>query len=55
MEYILIGIIGTFIWIGYEMYNAPLYDEKTKTFIKKTKKSGSYRDLEKLGRGRSKH
>ena len=36
--YILIGLVGTWIWLGYEMINAPMYDEETKTFYKKKKK-----------------
>lgn len=27
MEYILIGIIGTFIWLSYEIWRAPLMQE----------------------------
>ena len=65
-QYIGIGILGTFIWIGFEMWRAPHMDEQTgkilkpvkklsDLFKKKKKSSGSYKDLEKLGRGRSKH
>jgi hypothetical protein len=47
MEYILFGIISTFIWIGFEMWRAPMMDEngriikegnKLKDLFKKTKK-----------------
>jgi hypothetical protein len=27
MEYILIGVIGTFLWIAFEMWKAPLLRE----------------------------
>ena len=40
-------------WVVFEFIRAPHMDEKG-NIIKKTK-SGSYSDLEKLGRGRSKH
>ena len=64
----IIGIIIliTFIWLCFEFWRAPMVDEYTgKTlrpakklsdlFKKKKKSSGSYADLEKLGRGRSKY
>jgi hypothetical protein len=38
MLYIVIGLIGTWIWIAYEIKNAPYYDEDTDTFYKKRKK-----------------
>lgn len=38
MLYILIGFVGTWIWIAYETKNAPYYDEDTNTFHKKRKK-----------------
>ncbi len=38
MLYIAIGLIGTWIWITYEVKRAPYYDEDTKTFHKKPKK-----------------
>lgn len=38
MLYIAIGLIGTWIWIAYEIKNAPYYDEDTDTFHKKPKK-----------------
>jgi hypothetical protein len=47
MEYILFGIISTFIWIGIEMWRAPMMSEngriikegnKLKDLFKKTKK-----------------
>jgi hypothetical protein len=27
MEYIIFGIISTFIWMGYEAYTAPMMDD----------------------------
>ena len=42
------------LWVIYEFWRAPLMNESGQ-IIKKQKKSGSYSDLEKLGRGRSKH
>lgn len=36
MEYILIGIIGTTIWLSYEMYRAPEMDDSGK-IVKKGK------------------
>ena len=41
-------------WVMLEFWRAPLMDEKG-NIINKTKKSGSYSELEKLRRGRSKH
>ena len=35
MIYILIGIAGAWIWITYEMKNAPIYDETTGKFYTK--------------------
>ena len=35
MLYIIIGLVGTWIWIAYEIKNAPYYDEDTDTFYKK--------------------
>jgi hypothetical protein len=49
------GIYGiVLMWVIYEFWRAPLLDGKG-NIINKTKKSGSYSELEKLGRGRSKH
>lgn len=49
------GIYGVvLLWVIYEFWRAPLMNESGQ-IIKKQKKSGSYSDLEKLGRGRSKH
>ena len=42
MEYILIGIVGTFIWIGFEYWRAPMMDEQTGKIIKKGK---TFKDL----------
>jgi hypothetical protein len=41
-------------WVVFEFWKAPLTDGKG-NIINKTKKSDSYDELEKLGRGRSKH
>jgi hypothetical protein len=41
-------------WVVFEFFRAPLMDEKG-NIIKNKKTSGSYDELEKLGRGRSKH
>jgi hypothetical protein len=41
MEYILIGVIGTFLWIAFEMWKAPLLRENpdgSYTTIRKEKK-----------------
>ena len=38
MLYIAIGLIGTGLWIAYEIYTAPWYDEDTDTFYYKKKK-----------------
>ncbi len=65
IQYIAIGMIGIGFWMAYEIYRAPMMDEngritkegnKLKDLFKKKKKSGgSYEDLEKLKRGRSKY
>jgi hypothetical protein len=53
--YIIGAMYGcVLLWVIYEFYRAPLVDRKG-NIINKTKKSGSYEDLEKLGRGRSKY
>lgn len=65
-QYIGIAILGIFIWMCFEFWRAPYMDEKTgkilkpakklsDLFKKKKKTSGSYTDLEKFGRGRSKY
>jgi hypothetical protein len=38
MEYILIGIVGTTLWMAFEMWRAPHMDEKTGRIIKPIKK-----------------
>lgn len=41
MEYVLIGIIGTILWMMFEMWKAPLLQEKSDgswTTIRKEKK-----------------
>jgi len=53
--YIIGAMYGcVLLWVIYEFWRAPLVDGKG-NIINKTKKSGSYEDLEKLGRGRSKY
>ena len=53
--YIIGAIYGCILgWVVLEFIKAPLVNGKG-NIINKTKKSGSYEDLEKLGRGRSKH
>ena len=37
MTYFIIGIIGTFLWMVYEFYRAPMMDENGKV-IKEGKK-----------------
>ena len=56
MGWVIAGLIYSIIlgWVIYEFWRAPLTNESGQ-IIKKQKKSGSYSDLEKLGRGRSKH
>lgn len=62
-------LILAFIWIAYEVWRAPLMEDTedgglrtirptkklSDLFKNKKNNSGSYEDLEKLGRGRSKH
>ena len=67
MTEIIIGIVGTILWIVYEMWRSPLMEEtptgfktirpakKLKDLFKKKSSAGTISDLEKLGRGRSKH
>lgn len=38
MEYILIGMTGTFLWIAFEIWSAPHMDEQTGRILKPTKK-----------------
>lgn len=38
MIYFIIGIIGTFLWIAFEFYRAPMMDENTGEVIKPGKK-----------------
>ena len=53
--YIIGAMYGcVLLWVIYEFWRAPLVDGKG-NIINKTKKSGSYNELEKLRRGRSKH
>jgi hypothetical protein len=56
MTFYIIGAmyVCVLLWVIYEFWRAPLVDGKG-NIINKTKKSGSYSELEKLGRGRSKH
>ena len=53
--YIIGAMYGcVLLWLIYEFWRAPYMDEKG-NIINKTKKSGSYKALEKFGRGRSKY
>jgi hypothetical protein len=53
--YIIGAMYGcVLLWVILEFWRAPLMDGKG-NIIKNKKKSGSYDELEKLGRGRSKH
>ena len=56
MGWIVAGAIYSIIlvWLIYEFWRAPLVDGKG-NIINKTKKSGSYSELEKLRRSRSKY
>lgn len=38
MEYLLLGIGGTILWMAYEMYTAPMMDENTGRIIEPGKK-----------------
>jgi hypothetical protein len=42
MEYILIGLVGTAIWLTYEYWRAPMMDERTGRIIKPAK---TFKDL----------
>jgi len=42
MEYFLIGIVGTTIWLTYEYWRAPMVDEHTGRTIKAAK---TFKDL----------
>ena len=45
MEYILIGIVGTFLWLAYEMWRAPLLEEKEDGTWKTIKPTKTLKDL----------
>jgi hypothetical protein len=50
------GIYGVILlWVIYEFWRAPLMNQSGQIIKKQKKSSGSYKDLEKLGRGRSKY
>jgi hypothetical protein len=50
------GIYGVvLLWVIYEFWRAPLINQSGQIIKKQKKSSGSYKDLEKLGRGRSKY
>jgi len=55
MGTIIIILAVLWIWVIYEFITAPIYDESTGNFSPKPKSGGSYSDLEKKRRGRSKH
>jgi hypothetical protein len=53
---IAVGIYGVILlWVIYEFWRAPLMNQSGQIIKKQKKSSGSYKDLEKLGRGRSKY
>ena len=45
MMYIAIGIIGTIIWMAFEMWRAPLLEEKNDGTWKTIKPTKSLKDL----------
>jgi hypothetical protein len=45
MIYFVIGIIGTFLWLGYEMWRAPLLEEQEDGTWKTIKPTKSLRNL----------
>ena len=50
------GVYGVILlWVIYEFWRAPLMNQSGQIIKKQKKSSGSYKDLEKLGRGRSKY
>jgi hypothetical protein len=54
--YIIGAMYGCVLgWVVYEFWRAPLMNESGQIIKKQKKSSGSYKDLEKLGRGRSKY
>ena len=45
MEYIILGIVGTFIWLVYEMWRAPLLQELPDGSWKTIKPEKTLKDL----------
>ena len=57
MTFYIIGAMYAcvLLWVIYEFWRAPLINQSGQIIKKQKKSSGSYSELEKLGRGRSKH
>lgn len=45
MIYFIIGIVGTILWVAYEMWRAPLLEENEDGSWKTIKPTKSFRDL----------
>lgn len=45
MIYFIIGIIGTSLWLAYEMWRAPMLEEKEDGTWKTIKPTKSFKDL----------
>ena len=45
MIYVIIGIIGTVLWMAFEMWRAPLLEEKNDGTWKTIKPTKSLKDL----------
>ena len=45
MIYVIIGIIGTILWMAFEMWRAPLLEEQEDGSWKTKKPTKSWRDL----------
>jgi len=45
MIYFIIGIIGTILWVAYEMWRAPLLEEKEDGKWETKKPAKTWRDL----------
>jgi hypothetical protein len=45
MGYVILGIVGTFIWLSYEMWRAPLLEERPDGSWKTIKPTKKIKDL----------
>jgi len=45
MIYFIIGIVGTFLWLAYEMWSAPLLEEQKDGSWKTIQPSKTFKDL----------